>query len=89
MQQRIPITAAGAEKLKAELDELKRVKRPAVVQAIAEAREKGDLSGKAPHKENHRDQHGQIVVPHGKMLGRIYPRQPENNMIECHGHHDK
>ena len=43
MQQRIPITAAGAEKLKAELDELKRVKRPAVVQAIAEAREKLSL----------------------------------------------
>ena len=49
MQQRIPITAAGAEKLKAELDELKRVKRPAVVQAIAEAREKGDLSENAEY----------------------------------------
>ena len=44
MDKRIPITVAGAEKLRRELDELKRVKRPAVVQAIAVAREKGDLS---------------------------------------------
>ena len=42
MDKRIPITVQGAEKLRAELDELKRVKRPAVVAAIAEAREKGD-----------------------------------------------
>ena len=47
MDKRIPITVQGAEKLRAELDELKRVKRPAVVAAIAEAREKGDLSENA------------------------------------------
>ena len=49
MDKRIPITVAGAEKLRAELDELKRVKRPAVVAAIAEAREKGDLSENAEY----------------------------------------
>ena len=49
MDKRIPITVAGAEKLRRELDELKRVKRPAVVQAIAEAREKGDLSENAEY----------------------------------------
>lgn len=40
---RIPITTRGAEKLKAELDYLKKVARPNVVAAIAEAREKGDF----------------------------------------------
>ena len=46
---RIPITAAGAAKLKAELDYLKKVARPNVVAAIAEAREKGDLSENAEY----------------------------------------
>lgn len=40
---RIPITAAGAAKLKAELEYLKKTARPAVVAAIAEAREKLSL----------------------------------------------
>lgn len=38
----IPMTVQGAEQLRAELNELKSVKRPAVIQAIAEAREHGD-----------------------------------------------
>ena len=70
MQQRIPITAAGAEKLKAELDELKRVKRPAVVQAIAEAREKGDLSENAEYdaaKEMQGHIEGRIAELEGKI----------------------
>ena len=49
MNTRIPITARGAEKLKAELDYLKKTARPAVVAAIAEAREKGDLSENAEY----------------------------------------
>ena len=43
----IPITARGAKMLKDELQRLKTQDRPAVVQAIAEAREKGDLSENA------------------------------------------
>jgi transcription elongation factor GreA len=46
---RAPITTQGAEKLRAELDELKKVKRPAIIQAIAEAREHGDLKENAEY----------------------------------------
>ncbi len=45
----IPITARGAEKLKAELQRLKTVDRPAVIAAIAEARSHGDLSENAEY----------------------------------------
>jgi transcription elongation factor GreA len=44
-----PMTARGAEKLRAELTELKSVKRPAVIAAIAEAREHGDLKENAEY----------------------------------------
>lgn len=45
----IPITLAGAEKLRAELQEMKTVHRPAVIAAIAEARSHGDLSENAEY----------------------------------------
>jgi transcription elongation factor GreA len=45
----IPLTAAGAERLKLELKELKSVKRPAVIEAIATAREHGDLKENAEY----------------------------------------
>ena len=46
---RAPITAKGAARLRAELEELKSVKRPAVIQAIAEARAHGDLKENAEY----------------------------------------
>ena len=46
---RSPITAKGALRLRAELDELKSVKRPAVIAAIAEARAHGDLKENAEY----------------------------------------
>ena len=38
-----PITSQGLEKLKNELEELKNIKRPKIIEAIAEARAHGDL----------------------------------------------
>ncbi len=46
---KIPITKVGAERLEAELKELKSVRRPRVIQAIAEAREHGDLKENAEY----------------------------------------
>ena len=46
---RAPITAQGALRLRAELEELKSVKRPAVINAIAEARAHGDLKENAEY----------------------------------------
>lgn len=45
----IPLTARGAERLKAELHRLKTVERPEVINAIAEARAQGDLSENAEY----------------------------------------
>jgi len=45
----VPLTKRGAELLKEELKQLKSVERPAVVQAIAEARAQGDLSENAEY----------------------------------------
>jgi len=44
-----PITARGAEKLRKELDRLKSVDRPQVIDAIAEARGHGDLKENAEY----------------------------------------
>jgi len=45
----LPITLRGAEKLKEELHRLKTIERPAVINAIAEARAQGDLSENAEY----------------------------------------
>ena len=44
-----PMTAKGADILRAELEQLKTVKRPEIVHAIAEAREHGDLKENAEY----------------------------------------
>jgi|ERR1043166_9966174 transcription elongation factor GreA len=44
-----PLTIVGAEKLRAELHELKTIRRPAIIAAIAEARAHGDLAENAEY----------------------------------------
>ena len=47
--QRTPMTRPGFEKLRAELERLKRVERPAITKAIGEARAHGDLAENAEY----------------------------------------
>lgn len=49
MTTRVPMTVIGEAQLRAELDQLKKVDRPRIVQAIAEAREHGDLKENAEY----------------------------------------
>jgi len=49
MVTKIPMTPEGHTRLSAELKRLKNVERPAVIKAIAEAREHGDLSENAEY----------------------------------------
>ena len=46
---KVPMTADGFSRLKEELDRLKMVERPAIIRAIAAAREHGDLSENAEY----------------------------------------
>ena len=46
---KVPLTAEGAERLREELSDLKSVQRPRVIQAIADAREHGDLKENAEY----------------------------------------
>lgn len=46
---RVPLTVEGARRLREELEYLKSVKRPQVIQAIAEARAHGDLRENAEY----------------------------------------
>lgn len=46
----VPLTVHGAQLLKDELQKLKHVERPAIINAIAEARAQGDLSENAEYE---------------------------------------
>ena len=59
-----PITSQGLRKLKKELEELKNIKRPKIVQAIAEARGHGDLKENAEYhaaKEEQAKNEGRVI----------------------------
>lgn len=67
---KVPLTAKGAEKLRTELEELKRVDRPKVIKAIAEARAHGDLKENAEYHAAREEQgfiEGRIKDIEGKL----------------------
>jgi len=67
---KVPLTVAGAEKLREELHRLKTIERPSVIAAIAEARSHGDLSENAEYdaaKERQGFVEGRIQEVEGKL----------------------
>ncbi|WP_091335197.1 transcription elongation factor GreA [Allochromatium warmingii] len=67
---KVPLTARGAEKLREELEHLKRVERPRIIEAIAEARAHGDLKENAEYHAAREQQsfvEGRIKDIEGKL----------------------
>ena len=67
---KIPLTVEGAALLREELDQLKRIERPRIVQAIAEARAHGDLKENAEYhaaREQQSFTEGRINELEGKL----------------------
>lgn len=75
-----PITKKGYEALKAELDRLRKVERPRVIEAIAEARSHGDLSENAEY-DAAKERQGFIE----SRIGEIESKLADARVIETAG----
>lgn len=71
--QRIPVTVEGHAKMHEELQQLKSVERPRIIDAIKTARELGDLKENAEYQEAKREQ--------GMIEGRI--QELEGKLSHC------
>jgi transcription elongation factor GreA len=68
--ERVPITRAGYDRLRSELQRLQREERPAVIKAIEEARGHGDISENAEY-EAAKDKQGMIECRISDMLQKL------------------
>lgn len=69
-----PMTKRGAEQLRTELQQLKHIERPAIVNAIAEARAQGDISENAEY-EAAKDRQGFIEARIADIEGKLATAQ--------------
>ena len=70
MVARTPMTREGHARLQQELDQLKRVERPGIIRAIAEARAHGDLSENAEYHAA-KERQGQIEAMIAEIEDRL------------------
>lgn len=85
--EKFPITAAGFAKMEAELRHRKSVERPAIIEAISEARAHGDLSENAEYhaaKEKQSMNEGYIKDLEGKVscADIIDPKSLSGNVVK-------
>ncbi len=87
MTTKVPITLAGFAQLQEEIKTLKTVERPAIIQAIAEAREHGDLSENAEYhaaRERQSFIEGRIIELEDKVsrVDVIDPAKMEGEVVK-------
>ena len=82
---KVPMTVAGEAALREELERLKKVDRPRIVAAIAEAREHGDLKENAEYhaaREQQSFAEGRIKELH-PSLAFVLPARPRQYPHRC------